>query len=240
MKDAIRRNFDASVLSYAEYEAETGQFATLSKRLASLLQARLENHTGRVLDAGAGTGASTRRLEPLAEDVLALDLSREMLAENDAVHRLQADFDALPLASESVDAVVFTASLFLAPDPTRAVSEADRVLRPGGLVAAVAPRGWDTEDGRDVFETLPRESRSPSGADDVEAALDDRFTLETGVWTDRISADRLRLFHSIPAIAARLYPRLPPDERVRKARALLADVEGPLEQRWQWMVGISE
>lgn len=240
MKDAIRRNFDASVHSYATYEAETGQFETLAARLATVLEAHLERRPERVLDAGAGTGASTHQLTSLAEEVLALDLSREMLAENDALYRLQADFDALPLRDESLEAVVFTASLFLAPDPERAVAEADRVLRPGGVVAAVAPLGWYTDDGRDVFETLSRRSRSPSDVSDVQRALDERFTLETGVWADRISADRLRLFHSIPAVAARLYPRLPPEERVRKAQALLEDVEGPLEARWQWLIGESE
>lgn len=237
MKDAIRQNFDSSVVSYADYEAQTGQFEALAGRLATVLEDRLETPTARLLDAGAGTGASTRRLAPLAQDVLALDLSRGMLAENDAPHRLQADFDALPLGDSTLDAVVFTASLFLSPDPDRAVTEADRVLRPGGVVAAVAPRGWYTRDGRDVFETLPRQSRSPSGADDVRRALEAQFDLETGVWSDRISADRLRLFHSIPAVAARLYPQLPPEQRVREAQALLSDVEGPLEQRWEWLIG---
>ncbi len=37
-------------------------------------------------------------------------------------------------------------------------------------------------------------------------------------------------------MAARLYPRLPPDERVERARELLSQVEGPLEQRWRWVV----
>lgn len=237
MKDAIRRNFDDSVVTYTEFEAATGQFETLATRLLAVVDERLAEPPARAVDAGAGTGASTRRLDAIAETVLAVDLSREMLRENGATHRLQADFDALPLVTDSVDAVVFTASLFLSPEPARAVAEAARVLRPDGLVAAVAPLGWTTPDGSDVFETLPRDSRSPSDATTIETALGAEFALETGVWEDEVSADRLRDFHSIPAVAARLYPGLEADERVRAARDLLADVEGPLEQRWQWLLG---
>ncbi|WP_255193921.1 class I SAM-dependent methyltransferase [Natronobeatus ordinarius] len=236
MKDAIRRNFDVSVGSYEAFESETGQFAELAERLATVV----DDATGdleSLLDAGAGTGASTRRLEGLAEAVVALDISWPMLRENPAGRRVQADFDHLPFGNGSFDAVVFTASLFLTPDPDRAASEAARVLRAGGVVAAVAPQGWTTADGRDAFADLSRDSRSPSAAAEVESALAGRFTLETGAWTDEVSAERLRRFHSIPAVAARLYPTLPPDERVQEARALLADVEGPLEQRWRWLIG---
>ena len=239
MKDAIRRNFDASVGSYEAFEAETGQFEALAARLAGVVDdatADLEL----LLDAGAGTGASTRRLESLAQQVVALDLSRPMLEENPADRRVQADFDHLPFGDGSFDAVVFTASLFLTPEPDHAVAEAQRVLRPGGVVAAVAPQGWSTPDGEDAFADLPRESRSPSAASEVESALAERFALETGVWTCEITADRLRKFHAIPAVAARLYPTLPPDERVQEAYELLADVEGPLEQRWQWLFGRRE
>ncbi len=240
MKDAIRRNFDASAVTYREFEAETGQFETLATRLATVVDDALEDDPVRLLDAGAGTGASTHRLRTVGDGVVALDLSREMLLENPTTGRVQGDFDALPFATDGFDAVVFTASLFLTPDPERAVAEASRVLRSGGVVAAVAPLGWYAADGRDVFETLARDSRSPSDATDVEAALQDRFALETGTWESEISADHLRQFYSIPAVAARLYPTLPPDERVQKARTLLADVEGPLEQRWQWLLGRNE
>jgi cyclopropane-fatty-acyl-phospholipid synthase len=41
-------------------------------------------------------------------------------------------------------------------------------------------------------------------------------------------------------MAARLYPRLAADERVAKARELLAGLEGTVEQRWRWIVGVAE
>jgi cyclopropane-fatty-acyl-phospholipid synthase len=38
-------------------------------------------------------------------------------------------------------------------------------------------------------------------------------------------------------MAARLYPRADPEERVRKATALFETLEGTFEQRWRWVVG---
>ncbi|MFT4884346.1 MAG: SAM-dependent methyltransferase [Natronomonas sp.] len=239
MKDAIRANFDASVSAYDAYEQRTGRFSALARLLHAEMGTRGDGSLDTVLDAGAGSGISTRAFAETASRTVALDISREMLREIDAAPRVQGDFDHLPFADGAFDAVAFTASLFLAPDPTVAVGEAARVLRPGGVVGAVAPLGWVTDDGTDVFETIDRESRSPTRTDDVEAALADEFEVSTGTWRFATTAADLRLFHAIPAMAARLYPKHSPDERVEKARELLDTVEGTLEQRWRWMVGVS-
>ncbi|MDR9430681.1 MAG: cyclopropane-fatty-acyl-phospholipid synthase, partial [Natronomonas sp.] len=135
-------------------------------------------------------------------------------------------------------AVAFTASLFLTPEPDRAAREARRVLRSGGVVGAVAPIGWTATDGSDVFEPLDRQSRSPTGAEAVGDALRLSFSVEHGRWTFETTAENLRALHAIPAMAARLYPRLSPKERIERAQTLLADVDGPLEQHWRWFVGV--
>jgi cyclopropane-fatty-acyl-phospholipid synthase len=160
-----------------------------------------------------------------------------MLAANPAEERVQADFDLLPFPGGTFDAVVFTASLFLAPDPHRAVAEAARVLGDAGVVGAVAPIGWVDGDGEDVFAGLERDSRSPSEEGAVAGALEAEFDVESGVWSFPTTAAAFRAFHAIPAMAARLYPRLDTEARIERAAALLADVEGPLEQRWRWFVG---
>ncbi|MCQ4332490.1 class I SAM-dependent methyltransferase [Natronomonas sp. F2-12] len=237
MKDAVRRNFDESPTAYEEYEAMTGRFATLSDRLYDLVSARTTGPIGTVLDAGAGTGISSRRFADCGTPV-ALDLSRAMLEANPVEHRVQGDFDSLPFGADNFDAVVFTASLFLTPEPERAVREARRVLRPGGPVGAVAPLGWIRADGEDVFRPLSRESRSPASAEAVGDALAAVFETETGVWSFETTAEALRTFHTVPAMAARLYPRLSTDARIERTRELLEDVEGPLEQRWRWFLGV--
>ena len=237
MKDTIRRNFDESPTAYGEYEALTGRFATLADRLYDAMAARGNSPFRRVLDAGAGTGISSRRFARDSTPV-ALDLSRTMLESNPAEHRVQGDFDRLPFGTDSFDAVALTASLFLTPDPDHAARETRSVLRSGGPVGAVAPLGWTRADGEDVFRPLSRTSRSPSGAEAIEDALEGVFEIETGIWSFETTAEALRTFHAVPAMAARLYPRLDTEDRIERARELLADVEGPLEQRWQWFLGV--
>lgn len=239
MKDVVRANFDASVSAYDAYERRTGRFSTLARLLRAEMSARIEGPLDAVLDAGAGSGASTDAFAATSRTV-ALDISREMLRELDGAARVQADFDALPFVEGAFDGVAFTASLFLVPDPTVAVAEARRVLRSGGVVGAVAPLGWVTADGEDVFERLGRDSRSPTETAAVEAALADAFEVTSGTWRFATPADDVRLFHAIPAMAARLYPKRSPEERVEMARDLLDDLEGTLEQRWRWMVGVAD
>ena len=236
MKEAIRANFDESVTAYDAYERRTNRFTTLAR----LLRAEMAQRAGEfdtILDAGAGTGVSTRVFADDGNRTVALDLSHDMLRQVTDGESVQGDFDALPFAGGSFDAVGFTASLFLTPEPEAAAREAARVLRPGGVVGAVAPLGWERADGTDVFADLDRASRSPADAGAVRTALESEFGVETGIWRFATTAEDVRRFHSIPAMAARLYPRLSTEERIETARDLLADLEGTVEQRWRWVVG---
>lgn len=240
MKDGIRARFDESPSAYDRYEAETGRFEALTERLVVELRSREARHPTWVLDAGAGTGVSSRVLESYGDHLVSLDFSRQMLRRNESSVRIQADFDRLPFARDTFDVVAFTASLFLTPDPEQAVREAGRVCRPGGTVGAVAPLGWTTPDGEDVFESLERDSRSPTGAAAIETALQSIFSVETGTVSFDTDGDSLRAFHAIPAMSARLYPRLDRSSRIERARELLAEIDGPLEQHWRWLVGVCE
>lgn len=232
LKRAVRENFDLSVEEYRAYEAATGRFEALARRLRGAVADRGAAFD-RVLDAGAGSEAGTAVFAE-AGDVVALDASRGMLAANPATRRVLADLEALPFDDGSFDVVAYPASLFLVPDLDRAAREARRVLRARGVVGAVVPVGWFTDDG-DVFDGLPRESRSPRSAEAVGDALEAVFSIETGGRSFESTAAEFRAFFDIPAAAARLYPKLPPAER--RARDLLAGVSGPVEHRWRWFVG---
>nr|WP_268238778.1 hypothetical protein [Haloarcula sebkhae] len=41
-------------------------------------------------------------------------------------------------------------------------------------------------------------------------------------------------------MAARLYPKLDTEKRVRQARELLSALDGTFEQRWRWVIGVPE
>ncbi|MEF8782134.1 MAG: class I SAM-dependent methyltransferase [Haloarculaceae archaeon] len=239
MKDAVRGNFDESVTAYDAYERRTRRFSSLARLLWAEMRRRSERSLDTVLDAGAGSGASTGVLEGGASTLVALDISRGMLQANDAGTGVQGDLDSLPLVGGSLDAIAYTASLFLVPEPELAIREAARVLRPGGVVGAVVPVGWFDDDGRDVFASLGRESRSPADPDDVIGAVSEAFDTVEGTWRFASTADDIRLFHTIPALGARLYPRATTEDRARNVRDLLEPVDGTYEERWRWVVGSS-
>ena len=93
----------------------------------------------RVLDAGAGTGALSRRLAQALPDVhpVLVDLSPGMLARAGALHdpRAVASVAALPFADDTFDVVMSAWVIETVDSPSAAVAEMLRVLRPGGLLA---------------------------------------------------------------------------------------------------------
>jgi len=82
---------------------------------------------GLCLEIGAGTGRATVHLLKWFSQVIAVDISMEMLKQLDAAPRLMADGAQLPCADEAADAVLL-ANMFLFP------AEVKRVLKPQGLV----------------------------------------------------------------------------------------------------------
>ena len=108
-------------------------------------EALLSDLAGDVVEVGAGTGAnlshypSTLRSLTLCEPdpamrarlSIALETQRSS-APDRAVTVIDAPAERLPLASESVDAVVCTLVLCSVRDPRAALDEMRRVLHPGG------------------------------------------------------------------------------------------------------------
>lgn len=107
-----------------------------------------------VLDAGIGTGAMSTalcRTWPGQVALSGVDISADMLSEarkrlNPLVHSLtltQGDIERLPLPDESLDIVMMAHVLEHIPDPSRALAELFRVLRPGGvLITSITRRSW--------------------------------------------------------------------------------------------------
>jgi len=114
--------------------------------IEALLLAQVPAGTHDLLDIGTGTGRILQVLAPRVDRAVGVDASREMLAlarANLAKTKLanvevrQADMYALPFDAESFDVVTVHQVLHYAEDPSAALREVARVLRPGGTLLAV-------------------------------------------------------------------------------------------------------
>jgi MPBQ/MSBQ methyltransferase len=122
-------------------------FWTAAMRDEALELARLDRADLDVADVGAGTGFCTeaivRRVAP--ERVTMIDQSPDQLARArakaplGAVEKRLGDAEALPLPGDGCDRYVSTGSIEYWPDPQRAIAEAYRVLRPGGVAMVAGP-----------------------------------------------------------------------------------------------------
>jgi SAM-dependent methyltransferase len=99
----------------------------------------------RVADLGAGTGILSRLVHRLGHEVLAIEpderMRRRLVAVSPGVTAVAGTAEAIPLRDRSVDAVV-AGQAYHWFDPPRAHREIARVLRPGGVFAAM----WNDAD----------------------------------------------------------------------------------------------
>ena len=122
-------------------------FWTAEMRDRALEVARLDRPDLDVADVGAGTGFTTEGIVAAVrpERVTMIDQSPHQLARARtkpalaAVRKQRGDAEALPLPTDSVDRYVSAGSIEYWPDPQRAIAEAYRVLRPGGVATVIGP-----------------------------------------------------------------------------------------------------
>ncbi len=136
------RNFYKSSRPYAghlaaEEEAYFNRYLSLIERYGA--QARM------LLDAGCGTGLSTRLLSEKGRRAVGVDLSELFLKEGKKRHGenglllAAADILALPFQDESFDLVSSYLVVEFLPDIEKGLEEMCRVLRRDGLLVIIAP-----------------------------------------------------------------------------------------------------
>lgn len=116
------------------------------------------------LDLGCGIGWATRLLAKAAPGTgaVGVDVAPEMIAKAEELHSYTirakyevARFEELPFDDESFDRVFSMEAIYYSPDLDRALSEAQRVLRPGGTIDLVldcydereSTRAWSEQVG---------------------------------------------------------------------------------------------
>jgi ubiquinone/menaquinone biosynthesis C-methylase UbiE/DNA-binding transcriptional ArsR family regulator len=113
-----------------------------------------------IADLGAGEGAFALLLAQRAKKVIAVDTSAKMIevgreqALRHGVKNLEyrlGDMEEIPIEDASVDLVFFSQSLHHALHPERAVSEAWRILQPGGRIILLDLVKHRFEEARELY-----------------------------------------------------------------------------------------
>ena len=108
----------------------------------------------RVADLGCGEGYLTIEAARWASNVIAVDRSATVLARAKALARRRhvsnviwkkGELEKLPIGDDAVDVVMLAQALHHAQDPVRALSEAVRVVVPGGRVLILDLRAHDEQ-----------------------------------------------------------------------------------------------
>jgi ubiquinone/menaquinone biosynthesis C-methylase UbiE len=131
---------------YGESFTTAAMFSLLSRELI-------------VADLGCGTGQVASILSEHVARVIAIDSSaamlkaaRRRLANRPNVELLRGELDALPLQDASCDAAMLLLVLTYIPDILPVLTEARRILRPGGKLVIVDLLAHDRDDFRRQLE----------------------------------------------------------------------------------------
>lgn len=137
-RSRVRQAFDRAAEKYDQYAVLQNE---VCQRLLEKL-ACVKISPEYILDAGAGTGSAVPGLYQMYRkaSLVALDLSENMLDRTSrhgsflrSPHLVCADIEQLPFADNTFDLIFSSLSLQWCNDLTSALSEARRVLKPGGL-----------------------------------------------------------------------------------------------------------
>jgi SAM-dependent methyltransferase len=127
-----------------------------------------------ILDVGCGTGIASAPFVANGFPVTGLDSSEAMLKKakerNPQATFVRGEAEALPFPNERFD-VVISAQTFHWLDRARALDEADRVLRPGGMIAV----WWKHLMGQDAVKRLRDDTLRSIGKEPIESGLTGGF-----------------------------------------------------------------
>jgi SAM-dependent methyltransferase len=161
MRRVLRKRQDKMRSFFDSVAGRLGKDYVPGKSWKSMAEALLHLLPPMVIaDLGAGEGAFALLLAQRAKKVIAVDTSAKMIevgrdqALRHGVENVEyrlGDMEELPIDSASVDLVFFSQSLHHALHPDRAVSEANRILVPGGRIVILDLVKHRFEEARELY-----------------------------------------------------------------------------------------
>lgn len=136
-------------------------FWTPRMRDESLALASLDDPTLKVIDVGSGTGFTTQGIVKYIrpQHVTCVDQSPHQMAKAKQKVDLQGcnfqigDAENIPVPTDSFDRYVSAGSIEYWPNPQKGITEAYRVIRPGGIAVLIGPLEPQNAFGRFIANT---------------------------------------------------------------------------------------
>jgi len=161
MRRVVKKRQDKMRLFFDSVAGRLGKDYVPGKSWKSLAEALLCLMPPMVIaDLGAGEGALSLLLAQRAKKVIAVDTSANMIevareqAQRNGIANVEyrlGDMEELPIDAASVDLVFFSQSLHHALHPERALSEAHRILVPGGRILILDLVKHRFEEARELY-----------------------------------------------------------------------------------------
>jgi ArsR family transcriptional regulator len=184
-KDQVRAYFDELAGKFGREYVPGRSWKGLAEAMLKIL------NYDTVADLGAGEGTLSQLIAQRAKKVIAIDSSEKMvefgqkLAKENELPNLEyrlGDIEAPPIDDSSVDLAILSQALHHAEHPPKALSEAHRILKPGGRLIVLDLLQHTFEKARELYfdtwlgfpEAELAEMITSAGFSEVETAIVDR------------------------------------------------------------------
>ena len=184
-KDQVRAYFDELAGKFGREYVPGRSWKGLAEAMLKIL------NYDTVADLGAGEGTLSQLIAQRAKKVIAIDSSEKMvefgqrLAKENGLPNLEyrlGDIESPPIDDSSVDLAILSQALHHAEQPSKALSEAHRILKPGGRLIVLDLLQHTFEKARELYfdtwlgfhEAELAEMITSAGFSEVETAIVDR------------------------------------------------------------------
>ncbi|MBZ5578370.1 MAG: metalloregulator ArsR/SmtB family transcription factor [Acidobacteriia bacterium] len=156
-QDKVRRYFDELAGKFGRQYVPGRSWQGIAEALLRLMPPLV------IADLGAGEGTIAQLMAQRAKKVIAIDNSEKMvefgsgLAKKHGMSNLEyrlGELEDVPIRSGTVDLAFLSQALHHARHPERAVTEAWRILKPGGRIAILDLNRHHFEEAREMYADL--------------------------------------------------------------------------------------